>query len=94
MDWNTSGPKLAQWEPSEVIAPESYPPHVHGHCEDLSISKSIEERDSIVPAFTPGEAEGSFTRLWFYCKTFLFLRWLCVRQQEKLVWDLLAVADL
>lgn len=64
------------------------------HCKDLCISKSIEERDSIVLAFTPGEAEGSFTRLWFYCKTSLFLPWLCVRQQEKLVWDLLAVVDL
>lgn len=41
------------------------------HRKDLSISESIEEIDSVVPAYTPGEAEGSFTRLWFYCKTSL-----------------------
>ncbi len=37
----------------------------------------MEERDSIVQALTPEDADGSFTRLWFYCKTSLFLRRLC-----------------
>lgn len=41
-----------------------------------------------------GGSEGSFTRLWFHCKTSLFLRWPCVRRQEKAVEDLLAVVDL
>lgn len=46
------------------------------------------------PPYAPGEAEGSFTRLWFYYKTSLLLHWLHVRQQEGLVWDLLEVTGL
>lgn len=58
VDWSSShlASSWPPWEPSEVIAPESYPPHVRvrrPHCKDLCIPRSVEERDSIVPAPRP-----------------------------------------
>lgn len=92
--WPPSRPRESRQRLSPLKATHHMCVH-DGHAVKISLFPSPQRKETALFQRSPrGGAVGSFTCLWFYCKTSLFLRWLCVRQQEKLVWDLLAVTDL
>lgn len=92
--WPPSRPRESRQRLSPLKATHHMCVH-DGHAVKISLFPSPQRKETALFQRSPrGGAVGSFTCLWFYCKTSLFLRWVCVRQQEKLVWDLLAVTDL